>query len=77
MVESVQVRLTIAPKELPGLDHRRVALEGVGHTEFDVVVADWEAEYGRRDGQRRGRGNNESNNSVGQHFELLCCSGDR
>lgn len=50
MVEFVQVRLTVAPEELPGLDDRRVALECIGHAEFDVVVADWETEYRRRDG---------------------------
>lgn len=63
--------LTVAPEELPCLDDRCVAGECVGHAELCVIVADWETEYWRRDGQRRGCGNNEGKDSVGQHSELL------
>lgn len=66
--------LTVAAEELPCLDDCRVAGEGVGHAELCVVVADRKAKDWRRDGQRRGGGNNEGKDSVGQHLELLSCS---
>lgn len=66
--------LTVAAEELPCLDDCCVARECVGHAELCVVVADWKAENWRRDGQRRGCGNNEGKDSVGQHSESLSCS---